>query len=120
MENRHKAFVVQLCGQMFIVGGTIVAMMIALSIIDPNITGSTDITIEPLSPLCSIPFLFGTTSVGFVVGLALWIRTMRRYCSRAQLQQYLTRPYIPMVSELMEILFDSVYDRVHVPYRLEE
>ena len=120
MGKSQKALVVQLCGQMFIVGGTIVAMMVSLSIIDPKILGSTDITIEPLSPLFSIPFLVGTMSVGFVTGLALWIRTMRRFCSRAQLQQYLTQPYIPMVSELMERIFDSVYDRVHVPYRLGE
>jgi hypothetical protein len=105
---------------MFIVGGTILAMVVSLSIIDPSLIGSTDITIEPLSPLFSVPFLVGTMSVGFVAGLALWIRTMRRFCSRAQLQQYLTRPYIPMISELMEQIFDSVYDRVHVPYRLEE
>lgn len=120
MKKRRKAFVVQLCGQTFIVGGTIGAMLIALSIIDPSLLGSTDITLEPLSPLFSVPLLVGTMSVGFVAGLALWIRTMRRFCSRAQLQLYLTQPYIPLVSELMERIFDSVYERVQVPYRFEE
>jgi|GEM_PF-5179146 len=120
MEKSRKAFFVQLCGQVFIVGSTIIAMLVSLAIINPSLLGAHDITIEPLSPLFSLLFLIFTTSVGFVTGLALWIRTMRRFCSRAQLQQYLTRPYIPMVSELMERLFDSVYDRVYVPYRLRE
>lgn len=120
MGKSRKAFFVQLCGQTFIVGGTIVAMLVSLAIIDPSILGYTEVTVEPLSPLFSILFLIITTSAGFMAGLVLWIYTMRRFCSRAQLQQYLTQPYIPIVSELMEYIFSSVYDRVPVSYRLEE
>jgi len=118
MGKSSKALLVQLCGEIFIVGGTIAATIASLSIINPMLFGPDDIWVEPLSPFLALPFLLLTVCAGFVAGIAVWIYTMRRFCSRVQLQRYLTQPYIPIASDLMERLFDLVYDAVQKPYRL--
>jgi hypothetical protein len=120
MGKQSKALLVQLCGEIFIVGGTLSATIASLAIINPAIFGPSEVWVEPLSPLLALPFLLLTICAGFIAGIALWIRTMRRFCSRAQLQQYLTRPYIPIASDLMEKLFDLVYDAVRKPYQLKD
>jgi hypothetical protein len=120
MGNRARALLAQLCGEIFIVGGTLAAMVAALFIIDPRAFGPSDISVEPITPILALPFLVLSICAGFIAGVTLWIRTMRRFCSRAQLQHYLTRPYIPVASDVTERLFDVIYDAVQKPYRLGE
>jgi hypothetical protein len=120
MRKNSKALLIQLCGEVFIIGGTVSAMIAAFFILDPGMFGSSDLVVEPIPKLVALPFLLLTTCVGFVAGIAVWICTMQRFSNRAQLQKYLTEPHIPLASDFMEKLFDLVYDAVQKPYRLEQ
>jgi len=117
METRWKPLFIQLCGQIFIVGNVITAMIAATFILDPSVFGQSDVTIQPVPKIVALPFFILESWVGFIVGLAMWIRTMQRFSPRAQLYRYLTEPYIPGVSECTGKIFDRVYEAVGKPYR---
>lgn len=119
MRTSWKPLLIQLCGQIFIIGGTVTAMLAALFLLDPNMLSPSDVVVEPATKLLALPFLSFAVCSGFLAGLAAWICAMRPFSHRAQLYQYLTEPYIPVASDLMGWVFDLVYDTVRKPYRLD-
>jgi len=110
---------IQLCGQIFIIGETIAAMVAALLGIDPSLVGASDITVEPAPKWEALLFFMLATTMGFVAGLTAWICTMRRFSNRAQLYKYFTEPYVPVVSDCAGKVFDLVYEAVRKPHGLE-
>ena len=117
MQTRWKPLFIQLCGQIFIVGSVLTAMIAATFILNPNVFGQSEVTIQPAPKIVALPFFLLESWVGFIVGLALWICTMQRFSHRAQLYRYLTEPYIPGVSECTGKIFDRVYAAVGKPHR---
>ena len=73
MGIRWKSLFVQICGEIFIIGGTIAAVAAALFVLDPHLLGANDITVEPASSLTAFSFLLLSTGIGFTSGLAMWI-----------------------------------------------
>jgi hypothetical protein len=120
MGQNLKALLIQLSGEVFIIGGSISAMIASLFVINPSVFGPGAISLESMPTFLALPFLLLTVCSGMISGIALWVLTVRRFSDKNELERYLTEPYIPLASDLMRQVFNVVYNAVHKPYRLGE
>ncbi len=95
----------------FVIGGGIFGLVGGASLFRPLLLSLRDKPFEASTVLILVFFVMSVLWLGMLSGVVLWILVMRSFLTRDEIEQSLTKPHVPLISNLLQKIFNVVYKR---------
>ncbi len=92
-------------------GGGIFGLLGASSLFRRLLLSLRDKPFDASTVLILVFFVMSVLWLGMLTGVVLWILVMRSFLSRDEIEQSLTKPHVPLISSLLQKIFNLVYKK---------
>jgi hypothetical protein len=106
--NKQEALKI-LSALVSVLGGGILVMLAAGLSVGPLLFDPPDEPLHGVSIVLVLALGLLTMSIGMILGGVLWIFIWKPFLPRSEIEEYLTRPYAPLISDILQKTFDAVH-----------